>query len=546
MIRLSANTADFLKDTAPWLNRSQQQDLCEHLILDNPDLSYLLIVDRDGRAIAHSNPQRVGMVFNDTGTLAAARDGEFVRQSYLRDHDNLSSPYHDERIIDILYPIIDESGNPAGAVNIGLSMSRVDAMKTQYRLVIAGISLTILVSMLLFIYSFFSHVYRPIDVLVRATRKFRDDQAPARISTRGDDEFAELVGEFNSMSYRISGLIADLSRRERDLQEYVDHLLTFSAKLSRDGVIEIINRATPRPAGMRDGDLIGLRLGEEACWDLPAEARSRLAACLERAGHGEAVQYEETLGSAGSRATLDIGLMPVKGRDDKTDYIVAEIRDITGRKQAEDTIKRSLEEKEVLLKEIHHRVKNNLQIISSLLNLQSSALGDDASVLVYQESQNRIKSMALIHEKLYQSKDLSRIDFADYIQSLSMYLFQTYVKDQDKIRIDLQVERVPLCIDAAIPCGLIVNELVTNSLKHAFPGDRRGQVTIGLQVLPDSLIELRVGDDGVGLREGLDVANAKTLGLQLVYALASQLEGRVEVSRETGVTFRVTFRNPCA
>ena len=225
------------------------------------------------------------------------------------------------------------------------------------------------------------------------------------------------------------------------------------------------------------------------------------------------------------------------------------LTDITERKRAEKQIKTALKEKEVLLQEIHHRVKNNLQVVSSLLDLQLDYIEDKQALKMFQDSQNRIKSMALVHEKLYQSRDLVKIDFADYIRDLTAYLFGSYKVNPDAITLKINVEDVSLNIDMAIPCGLIINELVSNSLKHAFPPEedgpasQEGEIRIGLYADGDKLI-LIVSDNGVGLPKDLDFRNTESLGLQLVDIFTDQLEGTIELDRSGGTAFKITFAEP--
>lgn len=216
----------------------------------------------------------------------------------------------------------------------------------------------------------------------------------------------------------------------------------------------------------------------------------------------------------------------------------AEVR--LARKQAEEQLKASLQEKEVLLKEIHHRVKNNLQIISSLLNLQADYLKDKKALDVFMNSQRRIESMALIHEKLYQSLDLARINFADYVQDLVSSLFSAYVVNPETINLRLNIESIYLSVDIAIPCGLIINELVLNSLKHAFTRGGLGEIYIKIS-LANNKINLIIGDDGVGLPLDFDFETTESLGLQIVNTLTSQLAGRVEFCSNNGVEFQFSF-----
>ncbi|HEY9747754.1 MAG TPA: PAS domain S-box protein [Allocoleopsis sp.] len=220
---------------------------------------------------------------------------------------------------------------------------------------------------------------------------------------------------------------------------------------------------------------------------------------------------------------------------------ISTIRDITDRKNSEEQIRTSLREKEVLLKEIHHRVKNNLQIISSLLSLQSQNLDEEAVLAVFRESQNRIESMALIHEKLYQSEDMARINASEYIYDLVSNLFYTYEINADAIALKINVDDIWLGLDTAIPCGLIINELVLNALKHAFPEGRTGEVCIRFGIKDAHHLILSVTDTGVGLPKDLDYQNTDSLGLQLVNALTRQIEGILEINDGDGVKFEIVF-----
>ncbi|MGQ9671912.1 MAG: PAS domain S-box protein [Candidatus Aminicenantales bacterium] len=218
------------------------------------------------------------------------------------------------------------------------------------------------------------------------------------------------------------------------------------------------------------------------------------------------------------------------------------VRDVTERKRAEEKIKASLREKEVLLREIHHRVKNNLQVISSLLNLQSRTLSDPAVLKLFRECQNRVRSMALVHEKLYQSQDLSRINFADYIRNLSIHLFHVHQVDSSRVQLKQELEDIQLDINTAIPCGLILNELVSNCLKHAFSDGRSGEVRIQLKRQDGENLLLVVSDNGVGLPESLDIEKTSTLGLQILTLLVKQLDAVLELRRQPGTEFRILFR----
>jgi PAS domain S-box-containing protein len=250
---------------------------------------------------------------------------------------------------------------------------------------------------------------------------------------------------------------------------------------------------------------------------------------------------KEYIRQDGSRVPVIIGYALLDGYDDR---VIAFVLDISDRKRTEDQIKASLLEKETLLKEIHHRVKNNLQVISSLLRLQSRQIRDKQALELFQDSQNRVQAIALIHELLYKSPNLSGINVQDYIQTLVGNLCRAYHTHQRAITFNLNVEPVELTIDTAIPCGLIINELVSNTLKHAFPENRGGEICVHLlHSDPDHFI-LSISDNGIGLDSDFDLLNTSSLGLQLVYRLTKQLEGGIEVNQEQGTEFKIAFTSP--
>jgi PAS domain S-box-containing protein len=233
-----------------------------------------------------------------------------------------------------------------------------------------------------------------------------------------------------------------------------------------------------------------------------------------------------------------ISSLEISGRK----YFVSVQEDITEKKRSDEQIRNSLREKDVLLKEIHHRVKNNLQVISSLLNLQSGYVQDEKTHELFRESQNRVRSMALIHEKLYQSEDLTRIDLGEYVLSLVSMLFRSYGTHASTVKLETRLDPVFLNIDTAIPVGLLVNELVSNSLKYAFPNGRAGMIGIDFRVLDKEEFVLSVRDNGIGLPAEFDLDKAPSLGLRLVRILATQMGGELTFQRSSGTEFTITFK----
>jgi len=232
---------------------------------------------------------------------------------------------------------------------------------------------------------------------------------------------------------------------------------------------------------------------------------------------------------------------PLLNVDNNIQGVMATFADISDMIMAEKQIKASLEEKEVLLREIHHRVKNNLQIISSLMSLQSEYTKEPETLKMFQESKNRIRSMALIHEKLYQSGDMAHIDFGEYLKSLIEMLSTFHKEKKDDVNVNLDCEDVFLEIDTAISMGLIVNELVSNCFKHAFPLERKGEIEINLSKMSEGYL-LEVADDGVGLPEGFDLEKTGTLGLLIVQTLTMQLRGSLEIETHNRTSFCISFQ----
>jgi len=260
---------------------------------------------------------------------------------------------------------------------------------------------------------------------------------------------------------------------------------------------------------------------------------------------GRVITDHETIRRRKDGTLFDVSstISPIKDSAGNVVAFAGISRDITQRKKAEAEIRHSLKEKETLLREIHHRVKNNMQIISSLLRLQAKYLKNKEDIEIFKESHNRISSMSLIHEKLYQSRDFTNIDFNVYVRDLVKGLFHSYGTDESRIKLKINVGNFPMGIDSAIPCGLIINELVTNSLKYAFPDGRKGEINIYLGIAGEQEFELIISDNGVGIPEGIDLEKTDTLGLHLVKILAeNQLCGEIFLDRKNGTGFKIKFK----
>ena len=217
---------------------------------------------------------------------------------------------------------------------------------------------------------------------------------------------------------------------------------------------------------------------------------------------------------------------------------------MTESKIAEQTIRASLKEKEVLLRELYHRTKNNMQVISSLIGLKSASIKDTEMINILHEMRNRIQTIALVHQKLYQSQNLSRVDLEEYITDLVHLLANSYLAEISNVTFTLNLENVNVLIDTAVPIGLIINELISNSFKHAFPGNRAGNICVQLRKLEQETIELIISDNGVGVPDGFDFMSNNTLGMQLFNTIAvDQLMGDIKIDSDHGLKFTIHFKD---
>jgi PAS domain S-box-containing protein len=242
----------------------------------------------------------------------------------------------------------------------------------------------------------------------------------------------------------------------------------------------------------------------------------------------------------GSEFPVEVGINPVETGEGP--LILSVILDLSERKQAEKLVQDALQQKELLLKEVHHRVKNNLQVVHSLLDLQALKITDTEMVDLLRESQNRIRSMSLIHQTLYQSQDFAQVDFKRFLGELLPQLTESYGARSRLVNIDISALDVKLPINEAIPCGLIVNELVSNALKHGFPDNRPGKVLVEISQDENQVVELSISDNGQGIPPDMNLAKSESLGLQLVQLLTRQLHGVLDVQRSDPTRFTLRFQ----
>ena len=309
--------------------------------------------------------------------------------------------------------------------------------------------------------------------------------------------------------------------------------------LIQDGIARYVNPKLAEMAGYSREEMLNHPFDAMILADDRPKVNEAMARLLSGGAPSENIEYRGVR-KDGTVADLEAygSAMLLHGRP----ALYGTIIDVTERKKMADQIGESLKEKEVLLREIHHRVKNNMQVISSLLSVQSQNIKDEGIRGLFKESQNRIRSIALVHELLYRSDNLDQIEYGAYLKKMFIPLFESYSVDQRKVSIAIEAPKVMISIDKAVPCSLIVNELLSNSLKHAFPGDRKGTISIrfGLDAGKEEYT-LDYGDNGVGLPPGLDIKTLNTLGMRLITGLTKQLGGTAEVQCTEGTHFRITF-----
>lgn len=340
----------------------------------------------------------------------------------------------------------------------------------------------------------------------------------------------------------VSSAIRDITERRRTelaarLAAIVESSNDAIFRVTTDASIETWNSAAERLLGFTPAQILGSSL--DRLWNSDTEELGKLLQAIRSGARVD--DYETSLAHRnGERIEVALTFAPVRDAQGRLLGASTVARDIGARKNAERRLMSSLREKEVLLKEVHHRVKNNLQVITSILSLQSFRTESSELRAILADAQNRVGLIALFHEKLYQSTDLARVGFGEYLEELARRMVSQYSDPSRVIELVLRFDDVRLGVDRAIPCGLIVNELLTNSLKHGFRGRASGVLTVEMRQTGRQ-VRLVVSDDGVGLPEELDLASATTLGLQLVSTFVEQLGGELALQRGNGVSVAVTF-----
>lgn len=333
-----------------------------------------------------------------------------------------------------------------------------------------------------------------------------------------------------------------LEQSNRHFRAIFNTMFQFIGLLAPEGILLEANQTALDFGGLTREEVINQPFWEARWWSISSETQAQLKAAIAQAATGQFIRYEvDVSGTGDTVATIDFSLKPIHDETGKVVLLIPEGRDISEQKRTAEQVKASLKEKEVLLKEIHHRVKNNLGVVDGLLQMQARRSQNSEVIEALTESQNRIASIALVHEKLYDSNNLANIDFVQYISDLTAHLFDSYNTHLNQVKLTTQVNAILLDIDTAIPCGLIINELVSNALKYAFPNTRMGEIHVTFQQNQDQTLTLTVADNGIGLPEDFTLKQTKTLGINLVKGLVRQIRGTLEIKNKPGTTAIITF-----
>ncbi len=394
---------------------------------------------------------------------------------------------------------------------------------------------------------------RVIDI---ARRRARGDDIPssyeARIIIKDGSvkhfEFNPTVIEYNG-KYAVLGAASDITRRkqteqalkesEEKYRSIFNNVQDVFYRTDLEGIITEISPSIFRESGYTREELIGRPV--HMVYEKKEDRNILLNEIIQK---GEVFDYDLRLrGKDGTLIYTSANAHLLFNDEGRPVGVEGSLRNVTGRRTAEDALKKSLKEKEVLLREIHHRVKNNFQIISSLLNLQTRGVQDEGILQQFNEIKSRIRSMSLIHEKLYQSKEISLIDFASYIGTISKELFRNYYTGSAHPEFIIETDPVLLTIDQAIPCGLIINELLTNTFKYAFPPHWEGKpvIRLALRLSDGEKVLLSVSDNGVGIPSHIDHRTTSSLGLSLITMLTAQIGGEIRIDRAAGTSAIITF-----
>lgn len=353
----------------------------------------------------------------------------------------------------------------------------------------------------------------------------------------------DLQMQMETLETRNKRALDELEKKEHYYRSLLYNMHEEILVIDRDYTITDINNSALTTVGLKREEAIGRKCYEvshglnKSCHikgdGCPLEQvfkTGRVGKCLHTHTHKD-----------GSLVRVSIIMSPLMDENGNISQVVESVRDVSELVAAKEKLEQSLEEKQLLLREIHHRVKNNMAVISSLLNLQSKSFEDDKVITAFKDCQHRIRSMALVHEKLYQSSDLAHINFKEYLRELVKRLYHSNDFGSALVNVEIETEEIFMGIDIAIPCALLITELATNAFKHAFRNKKKGLLQIELKAIENQNYQLTVTDNGVGLPLEFDLEHPDSFGIELIQLLIQQLDGRIDVKENHGTIFTIVF-----
>ena len=334
----------------------------------------------------------------------------------------------------------------------------------------------------------------------------------------------------------------ELKKRERLLSLVTDNMLNVVGQIDAEGTFQYISPSIKTILGYDPSEILGENVFQFINLTHPEDQIKVSTAFMGATNSYLPGEVQHRFRRAdGSYIWVESLGNPLFDDENQYNGVVFSMTDINSLKAAEKNLKTSLEDKELLLRELHHRVKNNMQIISSLLNLQSQHIKDKRDLKIFKSSQTRVKTMSLIHEELYSSQDFSHIHLSKYIRNLTKELLTSNIGDPGRVQLTVNVEEIKMELETAIPLGLLINEIVANSVNHAFPNHRKGEIIVDLKRDGDAFV-LKISDDGIGIPKKTDFEKAETLGFQLIKNLVNQLDGEIKMQTNHGTTFIIKFK----
>jgi PAS domain S-box-containing protein len=516
-------------------HRKYIQELAEE-IAHVQGVDHAEVYDMDARIVAHTNREMIGRESSQehAGIIKDLLRGSYDYEDYEQQEKDLFSRFLPIEVKEGEIRVVvgaAELTMDMGAVSKAISRTRVEMISIELALAVAIIfALTIMLKKI---------VVKPVRELSALMKKASDGDMEVRSAINSRDEIGSLSESFNKMIASLKSSRDSLLAARRYTESIIDAMKDALMVIDAEGMIITVN-----PSAF-------YMLGYESEVELVGQN-------IEKVVHIEAKQMRELeefgflisdikyfRSNFGDEIPVYFLASAIYDDEGKMWGAVIAAHDTSERKVAEDELRAALKEKNVLLQEIHHRVKNNMQIISSLASLQERNIKDAEARRVLKESQNRISAMALVHEKLYQSTNLAEISVREYVHSLAENLFKSYHVSNKRIALEVNIDDISMNMDTLIPCGLIINELVTNSLKHAFKYVKEGSIGIEITEIEKDEFRLMVRDNGCGLPEGAEIAMSDTLGFMIVNALVTQLDGNMEIDRTEGTRYTIKiFQSP--